>query len=151
MQVDGYLMVIITVLLLFLFYRGIQSWLRKPAVLRRGLRFELNEEIEEHPAVDLLKSAGYEVISGKLKVPLTFKVNRMELHSRLFIDYVAVQGEELFLVRLERPRQPVDWTGSGVRRELLPFLLLYPDCSGLLYIDADYSEIKVIVLDSDDE
>lgn len=151
MQADGYLMYIFAALLLFLIYRGLQSWLRKPAVLRRGLHFDLNEEIGEHPAVDLLKAGGYEVISGKLKVPLTFTINRAKLHSRLFIDYVAVKDEDMYLVRVSRTRQPVEWTGSGVRKELLPFLLLYPDCTGLLYIDAEHSEIKVIILDADEE
>ncbi|WP_433946356.1 hypothetical protein [Paenibacillus sp. SN-8-1] len=144
-------MVIIVAFLLFLIYRGVQSWLRKPAVLRRGLHFELNKDIGDHPAVDLLREHGYEVISGKLRVPLTFMVDHTRLNSRLFIDYVATREDELYLVRTARTRQPVEWTGSGVRKELLPFLLLYPDCSGLLYIDAEHSEIKVIVLDSDDE
>ncbi|MNK08819.1 hypothetical protein D3C87_267630 [compost metagenome] len=151
MQTDGFLMVIIVALLLFLIYRSVQSWLRKPAVLRRGLQFELNEDIADHPAVDLLREHGYDVISGKLRVPLTFMVNHTKLNSRLFIDYVASREDELYLVRTARTRQPIEWTGSGVRKELLPFLLLYPDCSGLLYIDAEHSEIKVIVLDSDDE
>ncbi|USB34690.1 hypothetical protein [Paenibacillus sp. YPG26] len=151
MQADGFLIVVVVAILLYLIYRSVQSWLRRPALLRRGLHFDLNEDIPGHPAVELLKEHGYEVISGKLRVPLTFMVNHTKLHSRLFIDYVATREDELYLVRLARARQPLEWTGSGVRQELLPFLLLYPDCSGLLYIDAEHSEIKVIVLDSDDE
>lgn len=151
MQTDGFLMVIIVAFLLFLIYRSVQSWLRKPVALRRGLEFELNEDIEDHPEVQLLREHGYEVISGKLRVPLTFMVNNAKLNSRLFIDYVVTREDELYLVRTARPRQPMDWTGSGVRKELLPYLLLYPDCTGLLYIDAEHSEIKVILLDSEDE
>ncbi|EES72236.1 hypothetical protein ACL02P_04285 [Paenibacillus sp. MB22_1] len=147
---DGLLMVVIAGIGVYLLYRGFRSWVRKPFSLRSGIGFEMNEEIIEHPAVDMLEEAGYEVVSDKLKVPLTFRVDGELLHSRLFIDYIAVKNGEFYLVRTARERRPVEWTGSGLRRDLLPFLLLYPECAGVLYVDPEQRELKVISLTTDD-
>jgi hypothetical protein len=37
-----------------------------------------------------------------------------------------------------------------LRRDLLPFLLLYPECAGVLYVDPEQGELKVISLTTDD-
>ncbi|MCK8486228.1 hypothetical protein M0651_03475 [Paenibacillus sp. MBLB2552] len=148
---DGLLMVVIAGIGGYLLYRGFRSWVRKPFSLRSGIGFEMNEEILEHPAVDLLEQAGYEVISDKLKVPLTFRVDGELLHSRLFIDYIVVKNGEFYLVRTARERLPMEWTGSGLRRDLLPFLLLYPECAGVLYVDPDQGELKEISLTTDED
>ncbi|MGG6309702.1 hypothetical protein [Paenibacillus macerans] len=153
---DGLLMLLIAGIAAYLLYRGFRSWVRKPFTLRSGIGFEMNEEILEHPAVDLLEQAGYEVVSDKLKVPLAFRIDREVVHSRLFIDYIVVKNGEFYLVRTARERLPIEWTGSGVRRELLPYLLLYPDCAGVLYVDPEQGQIKEISLtteedDDDDE
>ncbi|MCH1639448.1 hypothetical protein MJ257_05005 [Paenibacillus timonensis] len=148
---DGLLMIVIAGIGAFLLYRGFRSWVRKPFSLRSGIGFEMNEEILEHPAVDMLEQAGYEVVSDKLKVPLTFRVDGELLHSRLFIDYIAVKNGEFYLVRTARERLPIEWTGSGLRRELLPFLLLYPDCAGVLYVDPEQGELKEISLTTEED
>lgn len=148
---DGLLMALITAIGLYLGYRGFRSWVRKPFTLRSGIGFQMNEDIVEHPAVDLLEEAGYEVVSDKLKVPLAFKVDRHILHSRLFIDYIAVKNGEFYLVRTARERLPIEWTGSGLRRDLLPYLLLYPECAGLLYVDTEQGLLKEITLTTDED
>ncbi|MCA1295874.1 hypothetical protein LBW89_22980 [Paenibacillus sp. alder61] len=145
------LMLLIAAIGLYFGYRGFRSWVRKPYPLRSGIGFIMNEEIMEHPAVDLLEAAGYEVVSDKLKVPLAFKVDGSILHSRLFIDYIATKGGEFYLVRTARERMPLEWTGSGLRKELLSYLLLYPDCAGVIYLDADQGMLKEITLIADDE
>lgn len=148
---DAMLMLLIAAIGLYFGYRGFRSWVRKPYPLRSGIGFIMNEEIMEHPAVDLLEAAGYEVVSDKLKVPLAFKVDGSILHSRLFIDYIATKGGEFYLVRTARERMPLEWTGSGLRKELLSYLLLYPDCAGVIYLDADQGMLKEITLIADDE
>ncbi|AZK47071.1 hypothetical protein [Paenibacillus lentus] len=146
---DGFLMVVIAGIVLFLLYRGVRIWLRKPFTLGSGIGFEFNENIQEHPAVDLLESAGYEIVSDKLKVPLAFRVEAQVMHSRLYIDYVVRKHGEYYLVRRTRERQPLEWTGAGLRRDILPYLLLYPDCAGVLYIDVEMGLIKEITLSTD--
>jgi len=111
----------------------------------------LNKIILPHPSIDLLENEGYEVIGGKLKIPLSFNVNGAHMYSRLFIDYVATKEEgSLYLVILSRPRKSLDLTGSGIRDSLLPYLLIYPECSGVLYINTSSRTIQVIMLGKDD-
>ncbi|MNN17822.1 hypothetical protein D3C81_1310180 [compost metagenome] len=148
---DGLLMVLIAGIVLFISYRSFRTWVKKPLTLRSRLGFQMNEIIVDHPAVHLLERAGYEVVSDKLKVPLTFKVNNSLLHSRMFIDYIVLRDGELYLVRTARERSVIEWTGSGIRKELLPYLLLYPECAGVLYVDEDHGEIKEITLTTDDD
>ncbi|MNE63476.1 hypothetical protein D3C80_1588290 [compost metagenome] len=148
---DGLLMAIIAAIVIFISYRSLNTWVRKPLTLRSRLGFDMNEDIVDHPAVHLLERSGYEVVSDKLKVPLAFKINDSLLHSRLFIDYIVLKDGEFYLVRTARDRSIIEWTGSGVRAQFLSYLLLYPECAGVLYIDADRGEIKEITLTTDDD
>lgn len=134
----------------FVVYRFI-LWLQASPKIGANAPIPLNEDIAPHPAVDLLEASGYEVVGGKLRVPLSFETGGQRLYSRLFIDYVAVDGEEqLYPVLLARPRRVVEWTGSGLRDAVLPYLLLYPDCGGVLYVDAQAGQIHRIALALDD-
>ncbi|AWB46946.1 hypothetical protein DCC85_13210 [Paenibacillus sp. CAA11] len=137
-------MLLISLVCILLLYRAVVRWLRKPAPFKPGTAFEVNDDYEITPEVELLQGAGYEVISGKLKVPLAFEVDQEIMHSRLFIDYVARLDGEYYLVKTARSRWKFEWTGSGVRDALLPYLLIYPNCAGVLYIDTDQREIKQI-------
>ena len=111
----------------------------------------INKDIIPHPSIDLLEEAGYEVVGGKLKIPLSFNVDGSQLYSRIFIDYIATKEEDsLYLVILARPRKPLDFTGSGLRDTLLPYLLIYPECTGVLYVNSATAAIQVIKLGRDD-
>ena len=135
--------------LIWIFY-GVRKWFQDP-VPERMPDLVLNEEIQEHPALGILEREGYEIIGGKLKVPLSFQVNQNTLYSRLFIDYVAEKEDEIYIVKTSRSRMPVEWTGSGIRDRMLLYLLLYPTCDGLLYVDTEEDTVKRIsLLDEDD-
>lgn len=145
-------MIIISGFIIYLIYLGITSWIRKPLSIGSITNFEFNDDIIEHPAVALLEQEGYEVVSDKLKVPLSFDVDGKVLHSRLFIDYIVLQKSQYYLVKTSRERLNIEWTGSGLRKELLSYLLLYPQCAGVLFVNTDRSEIKKISLTiSEDE
>ncbi|MFE4711071.1 MULTISPECIES: hypothetical protein [Paenibacillus] len=114
-------------------------------------KIPINKDILPHPAIDYLEEAGYEVIGGKLKIPLSFRVNGAAMYSRIFIDYVAAKEDgSFYMVILARPRKPLDFTGSGLRDYLLPYLLIYPECSGVLYVNMAAAAIHVIELGKDD-
>lgn len=137
-------------LAIFILYR-IYIWLQSSPRSFMKDKIPLNKVIIPHPSIDLLEGAGYEIIGGKLKIPLSFKVDGLSLYSRLFIDYVATKEESSFyLVMLARPRKPLDLTGSGLRDTLLPYLLIYPECSGVLYVNVATATIQVIKLGKDD-
>ncbi|NQX44967.1 hypothetical protein HQN87_06465 [Paenibacillus tritici] len=135
---------------IFIIYR-IYIWLQGSPQSFLKDRVPINKVIQRHPCIGLLEDAGYEVVGGKLKIPLSFQVNGAPMYSRLFIDYVALKNEEhYYLVILSRPRKELEFTGSGLRDTLLPYLLIYPDCSGVLYVDTVNSNIHVINFGKDD-
>ncbi|WP_211745141.1 hypothetical protein [Paenibacillus sp. Marseille-Q4541] len=149
-QYDKVVIAFLGVVVLIWILYGVRKWIQDP-VPDHVPDLVLNEEIQEHPALDLLEREGYEVIGGKLKVPLSFQVNQNTLYSRLFIDYVAEKQDEIYIVKTSRSRMPVEWTGAGLRDRLLPYLLLYPTCDGLLYVDTEEDTVKrITLLDEDD-
>lgn len=135
---------------IFIIYR-IFVWLQSSPRSFMKDQIPFNKVIIPHPSIDLLEEEGYEVVGGKLKIPLSFNVNGSKLYSRLFIDYIATKEEgTLYLVIIARPRKPLDFTGSGIRDTLLPYLLIYPECSGVLYVNVTTGSIQVIKLGKDD-
>ena len=144
-------MIIFTCFFLYLIYYGLRSWLYKPISIGSRWKFEFNDEIIDHPAITLLEQHGYEIVSDKMKVPLTFDVNGKELHSRIFIDYIVTKHQQYYLVRISRERLSIEWTGSGVRKELLPYILLYPECAGVIFVDLERNEVKVVKLTSNED
>lgn len=135
---------------IFIVYR-IYIWLQSSPNSFMKDQIPFNKVITPHPSIDLLEDEGYEVVGGKLKIPLSFNVNGSQLYSRLFIDYVASKEEgTLYLVILARPRKPLDLTGSGLRDTMLPYLLIYPECTGVLYVNVATATIQVITLGKDD-
>lgn len=135
---------------IFIVYR-IYIWLQSSPRSFMKDQIPFNKVIIPHPSIDLLEDEGYEVVGGKLKIPLSFNVNGSQLYSRLFIDYVASKEEgTVYLVILARPRKPLDLTGSGLRDTMLPYLLIYPECSGVLYVNVATASIQVIKLGKDD-
>lgn len=148
---DLLVMLLIGLLLLIWIAYGIRNWLFKPMPARVP-EMPINEEIPDHPAVYMLERAGYEVLGGKIKVPLYFEVDGEDFYSRLFIDMI-VRNEEntLYLVKIARSRLPMDWTGSSIRDRLLPYFLLYPGCGGVVYVDVENDEVACIHFDWDEE
>ncbi|MNB73184.1 hypothetical protein D3C81_466620 [compost metagenome] len=139
-----------TLAAVFIIYR-IYVWLQSSPRSFLQDRLPLNEDIPPHPAIGLLEQAGYDVIGGRLKIPLSFRVNGTPLYSRLFVDYVAASDDGTsYLVLLARPRRPLEWTGSGIRDMLLPFLLIYPEVGGVLYVNAPEAAVHVITFGRDD-
>jgi hypothetical protein len=110
------------------------------------LPIPINDDIPSDEAVELLEGAGFDVLSSKTRIPLYISINDAEepLYSRLFIDYFAQKNEELYLVKLARDRRPIDMTGSSLRDAFLVYHLLFPDASGVLYVDMNQQKIKKI-------
>jgi hypothetical protein len=92
----------------------------------------------------ILATHGYTGVGGKLRVPLTVRVDGKKMASRLFIDGFAQKDDKLFVIRLERDRMPIEWTGSGVREKFLSYALLYEQAEGVLYINEQDQTIREI-------
>ncbi|GAA4845750.1 hypothetical protein GCM10023310_24570 [Paenibacillus vulneris] len=152
---DGLVIFLIVVVLgtwLFMYVRG-----RMKETVEQGL-YPVPEaqEVPEDEATRLLESAGYTVVSGKQRIPMQITVNDDEqLQSRLFIDYFAEQDGLYYAVKVAKDRKPIEMTGSSVRDHLLVYQLLYPQTSGVLYLELQQNRVKRIVfhmnMDSDEE
>lgn len=116
---------------------------------RLSAYYDPREPEPEGDVPDLLREAGYRVLSGKRKIPVTITLDEEEtLASRYFIDYLAKRGDEWYVVKTAKSRQPVEWTGSGVRDRLLPYMLLFGDeIEGLLYVDPEQGVIRKITFE----
>lgn len=148
---DKVIMVVLAVILLVWVGYGLKKWLLDPASFSDS-DIPINDYIPDHPAIDLLEKHGYEVIGGKIHIPLYFSSGQEEYSSRLFIDYVVQDEDEvLYMVKLARSRLPIEWTGSGLRERFLPYFLLYQDCAGLLYVDLEHHSIRKVTFDWDEE
>ncbi|TKH41904.1 hypothetical protein NST83_14680 [Paenibacillus sp. FSL R10-2782] len=147
---DTVIIVVIGVILAVWAFYGLRTWLKEPGPLVLKT-IPINEELDEGPAVDLLEDAGYELVGGKMKIPLAFKVNGHTVYSRLFIDYVAVRNGSTYMVKTSRRKRPMEWNGPDLRDRLMPYLLLYPGCAGVLYVDIDERNIRLITLAEDIE
>ncbi|MFJ2044301.1 hypothetical protein ACIOBL_11875 [Paenibacillus taichungensis] len=144
-QYDTIVIGVLAVCLILWLFSGFRNWVNRPIPVNLS-GMQLNLEIQDSPAVDLLEAEGYEVIGGKMKIPLAFEADESVYFSRLFIDYVAERDDERYLVKTSRRRQPLELTGPSLRDRFLYYLLLYPGCEGLLYVDLEESDIKVIRL-----
>ncbi|MFC5447971.1 hypothetical protein [Paenibacillus aestuarii] len=136
------ILLIVLVVAVYLYTR-LQRWLRRP--ITHNVKIPSQSEVPQDEVVELLEGAGFDVLAGKTKIPITMTINDHEqLESRLFIDYFAQKDDELFVVKVARERKPLDMTGSGIRDQLLAYSLLYPEAAGMLYVDMAQSKIKKI-------
>lgn len=110
--------------------------------LTLGKGGELTEDDEN---ILFLERSGYEVLSGKHRVPIRIDLDGQSLNSRLYIDYIAEQDGKMYIVKTARERMPMDWTGAGVRDRLLVYSLLPPECTGVLFVDAKEQIIRQII------
>lgn len=130
--------------IVFWLYVRFKRWLRAPVRLRlpvpEAAPFSRNE------AVLLLEDAGYEVVSGRVKVPLTVELDDevMDVPSRLFIDLFARKEHELYVVKVSRVRRPMEWTASALRDRLFMYHSLFRETHGILYVDLDAKKVRKI-------
>lgn len=139
---EGIVLTIIVLSFALWCYIRYQRWLNGANV--RKLPFISEAAPISENLSQLLQDHGFVAIGGKLKIPFHIFVDERELRSRLFIDGFAQRDNELYVIRLHRPRAPLEWTGSGVREKLLPYALIYQEAVGVLYIDEANREVKVI-------
>jgi cbb3-type cytochrome oxidase subunit 3 len=114
---------------------------------------EDDEPVSEDEVTRLLSEEGYTIISGKQRIPIQISVNddAEPLQSRLFIDYFAEKDGLYYTVKIARDRKPLEMRGSAVRDRLLIYQLVYPQTSGVLYVELGARKVNVIVFELDTE
>lgn len=93
--------------------------------------------------VSLLENKGYNVVSDKLKIPISIVADDKPMESRLFVDYLAEKDGLLYVVKVGKQRKPLLFNGASLRDQLLPFYLLYRP-NGIIYVTDDKKDIKII-------
>ena len=139
---DSFALVLI---LLIIGYFLVRKWL--PITFTEWL-FQSNKRkksIVKGKIPSLLEKNGYEVMSGKQKVPMTITLDEHAYESRLYIDYIVKKEDEWYLVFVERLRKPLKKYGPGLRDMFLSYYLLYKP-AGILYVTKD-QRIHVIEFD----
>ncbi len=124
--------------------RRLDRWLHEPPS-ERLRRLALAGSVIPDETVAMLEDAGYKVLAGKHRIPLGVKIDDEPVQStRLFFDYLVSKDDRYFLVKLERPRQPTEWTASGLRERFLVYTLLFPDCEGIIVADPKQNQIRTV-------
>lgn len=130
--------------LVFWLYTRFKRWLRSPVKVR--LPIPEPAPFPRNEAVLLLEDAGYEVLGGKVKVPVAVEVDDepLPVATRLFVDFFARKEHELYLVKVSRARWPMEWTSSGLRDRLLMYHWLFRETHGILYVDLVEKRVRKI-------
>ncbi|WP_256757179.1 hypothetical protein [Cohnella sp. WQ 127256] len=124
--------------------RRIDRWLHEPPGSRLR-KLALAGGVDQDDTVLLLQEHGYEVLSGKHRIPLGVVLDDGPVMStRLYFDYLITKEDKYYLVKLERARQPMEWTASGLREQLLVYALMFPDCDGIVIVLAQEQQIKTV-------
>lgn len=147
---SGDWIVVVLVLGVFLVWGSVRfrHWFENPTQKSRFRVLQGDSEVEPNEVTELLEGAGFDVLAAKARIPIVMTVNDREtFQSRLYVDYFAEKNEELFVVKVARERKPLEMTGSGIRDALLSYYLLYPEASGVLYVDMQTSKIRKFTFD----
>jgi len=144
-QSDVFMLVgIVLVLCVWLYFR-FKRWLYAPTKVK--LPFPEPSPFPRNEAVRLLEEAGYEVISGKMRIPLLVELDDEPMDSRVFVDLFARKDYELYAVKVSRQRQPMQWTASGIRDRLMIYTTLFKETHGVLYVDLEENRVRKIRID----
>lgn len=141
---DWFVMIAAGSLIAVWLFRRLYAWLHEPPASRVYLLGDGVEPDEQDETVRFLTDSGYDVVSGKHRIPIAIELDGEPLQSRLFIDYVAVKDGKTWLVKTARDRMPIDWTGSGVRDRLLIYALLVPTAEGIVYADPRERSLRTV-------
>ena len=148
---DWFVFLVAIFLLLWWIWHRFYRWLHEPPGYRlRKLSKAGNVEPDE--TVDLLEQNGYEVVSGKHRIPLGVRIDDGSLQAtRLYFDYIAVKDNQYYLVKMEKARMPTEWTASGLRDRLLVYALLFPECEGIVIADPREQWIRIVRFKVEDD
>ncbi len=150
---DGFVIILIILIVGFWLFLYIRNRMKGTMESDgEGLPLPEGTSVSPDEVTRLLEENGFKLISGKQRIPIHITINEGEpLHSRLFIDYFVEQDGMYYTVKVARERKPMEATGSSIRDHLLVFHLLYPQTSGVLYVDPQQQRIQCIRFQIDNE
>ncbi|MCD9021314.1 hypothetical protein [Cohnella silvisoli] len=124
--------------------RRFDHWLHEPPGSRLR-KLALAGGVEQDDTVILLQEHGYEVLTGKHRIPLGVILDDGPVKSTYpYFDYLVSKEDKYYLVKSERSGQPTDWTTNGLRDKFLLFILLFPDCEGIVIVEFDSQQLRTV-------
>ncbi|MBB6635516.1 hypothetical protein [Cohnella thailandensis] len=148
---DWFVFLVVILLLLWWLWFQFARWLHAPPSLRLR-RLMQDGSVERDEQVEWLEACGYEVLSGKHRIPLGVAVDEGPMQAtRLYFDYLVQKEELYYLVKMDRARKPIEWTASGLRERLLAYALLFPECEGIIIADPKGQSIHTVRFKVEDE
>lgn len=124
---------------------GLRTYARAPEPMEDICLSDRFPEDEE--ALQLVEDAGYELIGGKFCMPLHFTLDDEEIEARIWIDMIVKRDNQWYIVRIARERMKLDWDGSGMKRQWMPYFAAYPESAGLLVVDMLERRVRLIRMD----
>ncbi|OEH85672.1 hypothetical protein BHU72_02425 [Desulfuribacillus stibiiarsenatis] len=94
-------------------------------------------------ALKLLQDEGYEVISGKIRVPLDIKSDGKDYQSRLLVDFIVNKDDRQYVVKIKNKRKQERLSGSFLRDELLKYQLAF-GADGVIYVDVEKQKLQSV-------
>jgi hypothetical protein len=138
---DTFVLVLIILFILFLIARRWFSFqFAKDMLMNKAKK---DSKPLKGEVADLLREFGYEPIEGKKKIPISIELDKVPYESRMFIDFLAMKEDMLYVVLVAKERKPLRRTGAAIRDHLLPFFLLYRP-AGIVYVDKAKSKVSLV-------
>jgi hypothetical protein len=143
---DGIIILAATAIMIWWVLRRFDRWLHEPPGSRlRKLALTGGDSVVQDETVLLLQEHGYEVLSGKHRIPLGVILDEGPVkQTHPYFDYLVSKEDKYYLVKAERAGQPVDWTTNGLRDKFLLFVLLFPDCDGIVIVESDGRQLRTV-------
>ncbi len=110
---------------------------------KRSLPSFISDVPKSGQALALLHDNGYEVISGKVRVPLEVQHGGQQSQSRVIIDFIARKHDKMYVVKIKNKRKPERMAAANLRDEYLKLQLLFAT-DGVLYLDMEKGKINEI-------
>lgn len=145
-QGDTFVLILVVIILVVWLWIAFRRWLRLPSrTTMAEWHIEPEDEIPVTEAVELLEHSGFEVLTQKRRVPIRIVVNDSEEYTTRFtIDHFVRDEEGIYAVKVLKEDRQLEWSGSGLRDELLPYHLLYPEAVGVIVVDLEEQSIHRI-------
>lgn len=92
--------------------------------------------------VSLLEAEGYDIVSGKMKIPLRLSVGEREMDSAITADYLVEQNGRTYIVVKEK-EEDEKLTAKYIKERYLVDCLTFR-ADGLIVINSDKTRVKQI-------
>lgn len=95
------------------------------------------------PVVDLLEAEGFDVVAGKVAIPVAVTVDDRTFDSRLYVDFLAKRDGKLYAVKVEKSRKTIPTTGAALRDALLAsWLVVRPH--GIVVVNRETGAMRIV-------